>query len=81
MDIETLKLRQEALGELLELDSLAANVEQCLTQLPGNLEKLCSNLAIETTASKDVGQKYILNRYSSLMELKQSQDLACTNTM
>ena len=57
LDTETLTFRQEALEELLGKGPLALDIDHCLAQLPTNLDKLCSNLAIVTKESTDVGRK------------------------
>ena len=60
LDVETLTFRQEALEELLGKRALAFDIDHCLAQLPANLEKLCTNLAIVTKESTDVGRKCAL---------------------
>ena len=55
--IPTLTLRQDAIQELLENGDLAFNAAHGLSQLPPDLDKLCSRLALTPKDSGDAGVK------------------------
>lgn len=74
-DIDSINLRLDSVQELLVSDTLAVDVAQCLGQLPKDLDRMCSNLAIRhTTRTSDPAQK-IAAMVSSVILLKATLQL------
>ena len=56
-DAATLKMRQDTVEEMLGNQELAFNAAQGLGQLPANLDRLCSSLALIPKSTGAVGKR------------------------